>query len=80
VAASVRLSWIWAALLPNMLSVRRLRRGSVILPQRSKHKLASLLLTQYPSAKSSVELLLRFKPGDALRDETIVSTAIEHCV
>lgn len=39
-----------------------------------------LLLTQYPSAKSSVELLLRFKPGDALRDETTVFTGIEHCV
>jgi recombination protein RecA len=38
-----------------------------------RNKLASFLLTQYPSAKSSVELLLRFKPGDALRDETIVS-------
>jgi recombination protein RecA len=39
-----------------------------------------LLLTQYSCAKSSVELLLRFKPGDALREEATVFTGIEHCV
>lgn len=39
-----------------------------------------LLLTQCPCAKSSVELLLRFKPGDALRDEATVFTGIGHCV
>jgi RecA/RadA recombinase len=39
-----------------------------------------LLLTQYPSAKSSVELLLRFKSGDALCDEATVFTGLEHCM
>jgi recombination protein RecA len=39
-----------------------------------------LLLTQCPCAKSSVELLLRFKPGDALRDEATVFTGVGHCV
>ncbi len=39
-----------------------------------------LLLTQCPCAKSSVELLLRFRPGDALRDEATVFTGIGHCV
>jgi recombination protein RecA len=39
-----------------------------------------LLLTQYSCAKSSVELLLRFEPGDALREEATVFTGIEHCV
>jgi recombination protein RecA len=39
-----------------------------------------LLLTQYPSAKSSIELLLRFRPSNALRDETTVFTGLEHCV
>jgi recombination protein RecA len=39
-----------------------------------------LLLTQCSCAKSSVELLLRFRPGDALRDEATVFTGIGHCV
>jgi len=39
-----------------------------------------LLLTQCPCAKSSVELLLRFNPGEALRDEATVFTGIGHCV
>jgi RecA/RadA recombinase len=38
-----------------------------------------LLLTQCPCAKSSVELLLRFNPGEALRDEATVFTGIRHC-
>lgn len=37
-----------------------------------------LLLTQHPCAKSSGELLLRFQPGEACRDETTVFTGIEH--
>ena len=37
-----------------------------------------LLLTQHPCAKSSGELLLRFEPGEARRDETTVFTGIEH--
>jgi len=37
-----------------------------------------LLLTQHSCAKSSVELLLRLQPGDALRDEATVFTGIEH--
>ncbi len=37
-----------------------------------------LLLTQHPCAKSSSELLLRFRPGQARRDETTVFTGIEH--
>jgi recombination protein RecA len=37
-----------------------------------------VLLTQYASAKSSAELLLRFQPGDALCDEATVFTGIEH--
>jgi RecA/RadA recombinase len=39
-----------------------------------------LLLTQYPCAKSSVELLLRFNRGDAICDESTVFTGIEHRV
>lgn len=39
-----------------------------------------LLLTQCSCAKSSVELLLRFEPGDALREETTVFTGIGYCV
>ena len=39
-----------------------------------------LLVTQCSCAKSSVELLLRFRPGDALRDEATVFTGIGHCV
>ena len=39
-----------------------------------------LLVTQYSCAKSSVELLLRFKPGNALREEATVFTGIEHYV
>jgi recombination protein RecA len=37
-----------------------------------------LLLTQHPCAKSSAELLLRFHPGNARRDEITVFTGIEH--
>jgi recombination protein RecA len=39
-----------------------------------------LLLTQCSCAKSSVELLLRFRPGEALSDEATVFTGIGHCV
>ena len=39
-----------------------------------------LLLTQHPCAKSSVELLLRFGPGEARSDEATVFTGIEHCL
>jgi RecA/RadA recombinase len=37
-----------------------------------------LLLTQHSCAKSSVELLLRLHPGNALRDAATVFTGIEH--
>jgi recombination protein RecA len=37
-----------------------------------------LLLTQHPCAKSAVELLLRFQPGNARTDEATVFTGIEH--
>jgi len=37
-----------------------------------------LLLTQHPCAKSSGELLLKFLPGEARRDETTVFTGLEH--
>lgn len=37
-----------------------------------------LLLTQHSCAKSSGELLLKFAPGEARRDETTVFTGIEH--
>lgn len=37
-----------------------------------------LLLTQHPCAKSSGELLLRFQPGIARRDEATVFTGAEH--
>jgi recombination protein RecA len=39
-----------------------------------------LLLTQYPIAKSSVELLLRFVPGNVLHEEATVFTGAEYCV
>jgi hypothetical protein len=39
-----------------------------------------VLLTQHPCAKSSGELLLRFEPGEARRDEAMVFSGIEHCV
>jgi recombination protein RecA len=37
-----------------------------------------LLLTQHSCAKSSGELLLRFQPGEACRDEATVFTGIQH--
>jgi recombination protein RecA len=37
-----------------------------------------LLLTQHSCAKSSGELLLRFKPGESRQDEATVFTGIEH--
>lgn len=37
-----------------------------------------LLLTQHPCAASSAELLLRFQPGEARRDESTVFTGMEH--
>jgi hypothetical protein len=37
-----------------------------------------LLLTQHSCAASSAELLLRFQPGNARRDEATVFTGIEH--
>jgi recombination protein RecA len=37
-----------------------------------------LLLTQHSCAKSSAELLLRLRPGEARRDESTVFTGIEH--
>lgn len=37
-----------------------------------------LLLTQHSCAKSSAELLLRFGPGEARKDESTVFTGIEH--
>jgi hypothetical protein len=39
-----------------------------------------LLVTQYSCAKNSVELLLCFEPGNALREEATVFTGIEHYV
>lgn len=39
-----------------------------------------LLLTQHPCSKSSGELLLRFQPGEARRDEATVFSGIEHRV
>jgi RecA/RadA recombinase len=39
-----------------------------------------LLLTQYSIAKSSVELLLRFAPGNVLHEEATVFTGTEYCV
>jgi recombination protein RecA len=39
-----------------------------------------LLLTQHPCAKSSGELLLRFRPGEAREDEATVFTGIGHRV
>ncbi len=37
-----------------------------------------MLLTQHPCAKSSAELLLRFRSGEARRDESTVFTGIVH--
>jgi recombination protein RecA len=37
-----------------------------------------ILLTQYPCAKSSGELLLRFQPGAVRRDEATIFSGIEH--
>jgi hypothetical protein len=39
-----------------------------------------ILLAQFAGAKSSAELILRFEPGEALRDEATVFTGIEHRV
>jgi hypothetical protein len=39
-----------------------------------------LLLSQHPCTKSSGELLLRFQPGEARRDEATVFTGIGHSV
>lgn len=44
--------------------------------ERSRASL--LLLTQHSCAKSSAELLLRFGPGQARRDENTLFTGIEH--
>ena len=43
-----------------------------------KTQASIVLLTQHSCAKSSGELLLRFKPGRARCDETTVFTGIEH--
>jgi hypothetical protein len=43
-----------------------------------KTQASLLLLTQHPCAKSAGELLLRFHPGEARRDERTVFTGIEH--
>ncbi len=61
-----------------MLPACRWRRGSVTGPLRSGRSASLLLLTQHPCAKSSAELLLRFGPGEARRDEATVFTGIEH--
>ncbi len=45
-----------------------------------KTQVSVLLLTQCPCAKSSVELLLRFTPKEALSEETTVFTGVEHSV
>jgi len=45
-----------------------------------KTQASLLLLTQHPCAKSAGELLLRFHPGEARRDERTVFTGIEHCL
>lgn len=45
-----------------------------------KSRACLLLLTQQPCAKSSSELLLRFQPGRARRDEPTVFTGLEHRV
>jgi len=39
-----------------------------------------LLLTQYACAKSSAELLLRFRPAEARGDESTVFTGMDYCV
>ncbi len=39
-----------------------------------------LLLTQHPCAKSSAELLLRLRAGNALDDEVSVFTGVDYCV
>jgi recombination protein RecA len=39
-----------------------------------------LLLTQHPCAKSSVGLLLRLVPGQALQEEATIFTGLEHRV
>jgi hypothetical protein len=46
--------------------------------ERSRASL--LLLTQHSCAKSSVELQLRFGPGEARRDESTVFTGMAHCM
>jgi recombination protein RecA len=43
-----------------------------------KTQASIVLMTQYPCAKSSGELLLRFQPGQACSDETTVFTGINH--
>jgi RecA/RadA recombinase len=43
-----------------------------------KTQASIVLLTQYPCAKSSGELLLRFQPGQQCSDETTVFTGINH--
>ncbi len=43
-----------------------------------KTQASLLLLTQHPCAKSAGELLLRFHPGEARRDERTVFAGIEH--
>jgi recombination protein RecA len=45
-----------------------------------KSRASLLLLTQQPCAKSSSELLLRFQPGSARRDEPTVFTGLDHRV
>lgn len=43
-----------------------------------KTQASLLVLTQHPCAKSSSELLLRFQPGHACRDEATIFTGIEY--
>lgn len=45
-----------------------------------KNQASILLLTQHACAKSSAGLVLRLRPGNALREEKTVFTGIEYCV
>jgi recombination protein RecA len=75
----------FSAIVLDMASIAREHASRVPLATWFRYRAAAertqasfLLLTQHPCAKSSGELLIKFLPGEACRDEATVFTGIEH--
>ncbi len=75
----------FSAIVLDMASIAPEHASRVLLATWFRYRAAAertqasfLLLTQHPCAKSSGDLLLKFQPGEARRDEATVFTGIEH--